>query len=70
MVEKFSKDKTSRIRIELNLELKTNIVGDFNIYNFHEENFFKFRTDFKRKVDLKKLSRKQEIPAHDFQNST
>jgi hypothetical protein len=31
---------------DLNFEVKTKVVEDFKIYNFHEENFSKFGTDF------------------------
>ena len=53
MVKECSKKETSRLSTELSFELKTKVVGDFKIYNFHEENFFKFKTDFKIKLDLK-----------------
>ena len=49
MVENFSKEETSRLRTELSFELKTKVVGSFKVYNFHEEKFFKFKTDLLEK---------------------
>ena len=34
--------KNNRLGAELGFELKMKVVGFFEIYNFNEENFFKF----------------------------
>ena len=49
LVEKFSKAKTSMLKTDLNFLVKTKVVGNFKIYNFHEENFSKFGTDLQEK---------------------
>ena len=49
MVEKFSKAKTSMLKTDLNFLVKIKVVGNFKIYNFHEENFSKFGTDLQEK---------------------
>ena len=58
-----------RLNTELSFEQRTKVVRYFEIYNFHEENFFTFKTDFKEKTKLPKLCRVHKIPAQDFQNS-
>jgi hypothetical protein len=52
MVEKFSKAKTSMLKTDLNFEVKIKVVGDFKIYNFHEENFSKFETELQEKNQI------------------
>ena len=52
MVEKFSKEETSRLRTELSFELKTKVVGSFEIYNFYEKTFANSKQMFKRKSNL------------------
>ena len=60
----------ARLKVEPSFELRTKVVGFFEIYNFYEENFFEFKTNFMKKTGISKSCRVQEIPTHDFQNST
>ena len=63
----FSMRKMNRLKEKLGFVQKTKVAGIWEIYNFHEENFFKFKVDFKIKLNLQT---EQEIgnPAQDFQN--
>ena len=49
LVEKFSRAKTNRLKTDSRFEVKTKVVGDFKVYNFHEENFSKFGIDLQEK---------------------
>ena len=49
LVENFSKEETSGLKTDLSFELKTKVVGDFKVYNFHEENFSKFGVDLQER---------------------
>ena len=45
--------KKDRLKAKLRFDEKTKVVGIIEVYNFNEGNFFKFKTDFKIKLDLK-----------------
>ena len=53
-----------KLRVELGFNQNTNVVGISDIYNFHEEKFFKFRTDFKVKLNLKKTGQENRKFLH------
>ena len=58
-----------KLRAELGFEQNMKVVGISNIYNFHEENFFKFRTDFKVKLNLKKTGQENRKFLHRIFNA-
>ena len=42
-----------KLRVELGFEKNMKVVGIVEVYNFHEEDFRKFKTNFKVKLNFK-----------------